>query len=137
MPVVTCCRDCTEEMIFQADWRKRPELRQHYRRSNGEGMCNTCYIRAWRHGTLPDPAPRAQSTRAGSLTCWVVRTYVARCAEHGEIGSGDTRAEADELVARHAEAQHDGSVRNSSSPTPLPAATLARLRAAVGVEVAS
>ena len=58
VPIVGTCKDCGREMVSQPMWRRCPEVHDGRVRVGGQGMCSGCHIRAWRAGTLPDPAPR-------------------------------------------------------------------------------
>lgn len=54
------CRDCQRPLVPQHIYRSDSDRYQSlgYASLGAHGMCTTCYWRAWKSGTSPDPAPR-------------------------------------------------------------------------------
>jgi hypothetical protein len=104
VPVVGRCKapGCGVEMISQSVWLRRPELRERYRRHNAYGLCDLCYARARRAGTLPEPAP----PRPEPLPDVDVKAlYTITCEKCGDVGTTVDHGYAHEVRRRHRE-QH-------------------------------
>ncbi|TCO57175.1 hypothetical protein [Actinocrispum wychmicini] len=63
------CRGCGRDLVKTAAYRESPQLRATCVRHGGHDLCKTCYVRAWRHGMLPDPAPAPASSPTACLDC--------------------------------------------------------------------
>lgn len=94
------CRACGEPMLSQTVWRYRPDLReQGYRRHMADGLCATDYSRAYRAGTLPEPAPPRDRKRRPKVSLRAVYTLV--CEACGEFDSTERRCDAEWAMRKH------------------------------------
>jgi len=89
-------------MIPQKVWLRRSDLRI-YRRHGGHGLCDLCYGRARRAGTLPDPAP-PKPEPAPDVD--VKAVYTIECEKCGVIGATVDHGYAHDVRRRHRE-QHE------------------------------
>lgn len=102
----TPCRDCGRPMLAQRTWHRKPELRPGHARLNGYDLCNSCYTRARRAGTLPNPAPLRQPRRVVGPRVHIRTAYTVTCSECGEIGQPASRENARRLRLQHSQQSH-------------------------------
>jgi NMD protein affecting ribosome stability and mRNA decay len=108
------CRDCGLSMVAGREWNRNRKIRSGRKKYGGFDMCQACYVRARRHGRLPD------------IT--IIPRYPVVCDQCGPVTEPDRWDEAHRIRAEHLAKHGFGPVTSS-----LPDAELARLRRMVGV----
>lgn len=108
--VVGTCIDCGRGLIPQPVWNRKPQVRDHekYARAGGHGMCNGCYSRAWKAGTLPDPAPRAPVFPVPDVR--IAARYPVTCASCGLVAEPTRWEDANRAWIDHRARHRNGEI---------------------------